>query len=60
MVDKAVSMALDDLKLRAAEHIWIQNNQRKTSLQEILAENKIGVQQRSELVKVLKGIFSLN
>jgi len=57
MADKAVSMALDDLKLRAAEHIWIQNNQRKTSLQEILAENKIGVQQGRSWSKCSKVSF---
>ncbi len=58
MAERLGSMALVDLKLKVAEHIWVQNYQRKTSVQEILAENKIGFQQRSDLVKVLKGIFS--
>lgn len=30
MADKLASMALVDLKLKVAEHIWMQNNQRKT------------------------------
>ena len=58
MAGKLATMALVDLKLKVAEHIWVQNYQRKTSVQEILAENKVGIQQRSDLVKVLKGIFS--
>ena len=59
MAERMATMALADMKLKVAEHIWVQNYQRKTSVPEILAENKVGIQQRSDLVKVLKGIFSV-
>jgi hypothetical protein len=60
MMDKTTSTTIIDLKLKVAEHILAQADNRKTSVQDILAENKVGIQQKSDLVRMLKGIFSVS
>ena len=56
-MDKTTSTTIIDLKLKVAEHILAQADNRKTSAQDILAENKVGIQQKSDLMRMLKGIF---
>jgi len=46
-----------ELKLKMAEHIWVQNYNRKTSVADILAENKVSIHQKPDLAKMLKSIF---
>ena len=56
-MERTGSTNILELKLKMAEHVWVQNNNRKTSVADILAENKVGIQPRSDLAKILKNIF---
>lgn len=56
-MERTASTGIVELKLKIAEHIWVQNHNRKTSVADILAENKVSVQPRPDLTKILKTIF---